>query len=322
MRRSDPTETAIITTRRTRPRVSANRTVRQRRPWRTRLPSVGDVQGALGRAARRMAPLLILLAACALLTALVVNGSHWLRTSPRFAISELAITGNARVTRAQILDALDRAGIAPGANVFGVSPAAVERLLERDPRIASVRARRVLPDRITIEITERQPVAIALVDGTPYLVEGNGRPFKRARLDTGEADGLLVISGIGRKVWGADPDAAAALIRDALAVTATYQRNQDRPAIGELHVDRNGTTLYTLEGAVGVRLGAARGPELDARLARLDVIWTALSTEERAAARTIHLDSVARPDRVTVGMAVEHDQNDQNVHNDHSALER
>ncbi len=46
------------------------------------------------------------------------------------------------------------------------------------------------------------------------------------------------------------------------------------------------------------------GPEADALIAasmnRFDATWSALTPAERAAAKTIHLDSRTRPDRVTV----------------------
>lgn len=279
-------------------RGATNRKLRQRRSLRLRIPPLSDVIAGAGRGARHAFPYLLL----ALATAGVAGGGwygwRWIHTSPRFVVADIAITGNVRVTRDQILA---RAAIAPTANIFSLSLAAVERAVGRDPWIASVHATRHLPGRVVIAVQERQAAAVVLIEH-PYLADAEGRLFKRAAIEQGETDGLIVVSGIDRATYNADPEAIATLVRDSLVVSAQYARDRARPPLGELHVDRTGTTLYTLDGAVAVRLGAARGPALDERLARFDVVWAALSPEERAAARTIHLDSAVRPDRVTVTM--------------------
>jgi cell division protein FtsQ len=296
----EPTVTAKIQTQRG-PSRAANRKLRQRRSW--RLPSAGTIVRAVGRGLRAALPALVVVALLAGVSAGAVYGWRWVRTSPRFAVSDISITGNTRVTRDEILA---RAAIPAGKNIFTVDLGAIEHAVAEDPWIASVHVTRHLPHQVTIRVTERTAAAVVLIDSTagqnPYLAGADGKLFKRAAMS--ETDGLVVISGIDRQTYTNDPDAAAAIVRDALGVMKSYAKSKiARPAIGEVHVDRTGMTLYTLAGAVALRLGTARGGELDDRLARLDVIWAALSPEERAAARVIHLDSVARPDRVTIGMA-------------------
>jgi hypothetical protein len=92
-------------------------------------------------------------------------------------------------------------------------------------------------------------------------------------------------------------------VREALAAAAHWHEDKERPPVGEVHLARAGLTLYTLEGAVAVRFGRARGADLVARLHRFDAIWASLSDEERAACKTIYLDSATRADRVTVELA-------------------
>jgi cell division septal protein FtsQ len=274
-----------------------NRKLKQKR--RVRLPSAWDLLAFAGRGVRGVAPALAALVVLAGVAAGARWGWSWLHTSPRFGLAVIDVAGNERVSREELL-AL--AGVEGGENVFSLPLADVERGALRSPWIASARARRELPDRLVLEVTERRPIAVVLVDGVPYLAGADGRPFKRAAVDAGECEGLLVVSGLPRALFAANADAAAALVRDAIATTAAYQKNAERPPVGEARVERGGTTLFTLEGAVALRLGTARGDELAARLERFDAVWSALTPEERAAARTIHLDGTVRPERITVGM--------------------
>jgi hypothetical protein len=146
--------------------------------------------------------------------------------------------------------------------------------------------------------------AVVFLDAAPYLADAQGKIFKRARLDTDEADGLPVVTGVDRGVFAADPSAGEAEVRRALLLAARWRENASRPALGEIHLGRDATTLFTWDGAVAVRLGASEpGEGFTARLERFDVVWGALASEERARARSIHLSSTARPDRVTVRLA-------------------
>jgi hypothetical protein len=246
--------------------------------------------------------LAIALGAASAVAAAALLAHGWLTTSPRFAVGRVDVAGNSRVTRESILA---RAGVTPGTNVFAVDLGAIEEAVGRDPWIAEVRAERRLPDRIRVAITERRAAALVRL-GSLYLADAGGRLFKPASIQRGEGDGLVAISGLDRRLWSAaaDPDAGPALIRMALSIVGRWHAEPTRPTIGEVELSRGGTTMYTLEGAVAVRLGTATAPDdLDERFHRFDVAWKALTAEERAAARTIHLDSATRRDRVTVRLA-------------------
>jgi cell division protein FtsQ len=283
----------------TRVRRRANRKLQQRRKIHLRLPDLRALAAGARSGLRRAAPLFALAAALAVCAAGAWGAWHWVTRSPRFAIRHVSVAGNTRVTEQEILAEAD---VAPGANLFRTSTDAIEARLARNPWIARARVSRRLPDGLRIDIRERQPAALVIL-GNPYLADAQGRPFKRAVLERGEADGLPVVTGISRAAWQHAPETGAAAVREALAVDARWRAVAGRPAIGEIHLDRGGITLYTLDGAVALLLGRAQGSELDARLARFDVIWASLSDEERAKARRIHLDSATRPDRVTVELA-------------------
>ena len=276
----------------------ANRKLRQRRPFRRLLPAPRDVAAATWRGTRRSAPVLLAILGIALVAGAGWLGWRWVKTSSRFALHELEVEGNVRVADAEVARA---AGIAPGTNVFSITPATISARVEQSPWIARARAERRLPNRLGVTVEERRPAAAVLMDGL-YLADRTGRLFKRADVRAGEADGLFVVTGLERRLWQNGSEAGTALVARAVEVVVAWSRAAERPAIGEVHLDTRGITLFTREGGVALRLGDVTGADLEERFRRFDAAWEAMTPAERRAARTMHLDST-RPDRVTVKLA-------------------
>lgn len=275
----------------------------RRRPaslW-ARAPRPRALADACGRALRRSLPALV--ATCAVLGAgaAIWLGYQFVTTSSRYAITSIEIHGARRLAADEVRAALP---VAAGDNVFLVSTDEVVRALRRDPWIASATARRVLPGTLVVELREHEPAAIAVL-GDPYLVGADGHPFKRARIEDGEGEGLPIVTGLDRAAYRRDPDAAARTIAAALDVLARWRARPDRPAIGELHVGAHGAlTLRTYDHGAAIELGSHDPPaRLDARLRSFDAVWAELrgGAGERGRARSFHLD--ARPDQVTVAFA-------------------
>jgi cell division protein FtsQ len=279
-------------------RLTLRRTRNRRRPgtlW-SRLPRPAAIADACGRAVRRALPAAAALAVLAVVGGGLWSGYRWVTRSPRFAITQIAITGAHRVDP----DALRaRLPIQIGDNAF-TGLAEVARVVRAEPWVAAAEVRRQLPHTVAIELRER--VAAALVElGELYLVDAGGRPFKRAALEAGEGDGLPVLTGLGRAAFAADPAAAAAVVRDALDALERWRGGTQRPAIAEVHLDPHGAvTLHTRSPAIAIQLGATGG-EAGARIRAFDTAWAGLSPDERARTRAIHLDT--RPDHVTVAFA-------------------
>jgi len=186
------------------------------------------------------------------------------------------------------------AGVAIGDRLLTVDPDRVAAKLAMHPWVATARVRRELPSVLAIEVTERRGLAAALM-GALYLLDENGRPFKRATFE--EADGLTVITGVTREQYAAVRPASEAVFREALALLAAYD---NRPKLSEIHVDpRAGFSLVLLDGAGEIRLG--RG-ETEEKLSRLDRILGAIGPRGPGALATVYLDG-ALADRVTVRLA-------------------
>jgi len=278
-------------------RLTVRKHKNRRRPgslW-SRLPKSGAIADACGRAVRRALPAAAAVAVLGAASGGVWASYRWLTTSPRFAITAITVQGTHRVTADDLRAALP---VRVGDNVF-VELAEVARAARDNPWIAAAAVHRILPHTIAIEVREHTAAAIVEL-GELYLADASGHPFKRAVLELGEGEGLPIITGIGRASYAANPDAAAATAKDAIAAFAGWQAAA-RPAIGEVHVDPHGAvTLHTYDQAIAIQLGPL-GAGLGARMHTFDAAWAGLSDAERGRTRAIHLD--ARPDHVTVAFA-------------------
>jgi cell division protein FtsQ len=255
------------------------------------------IADACGRALRRSLPALIAVGVLGAVGGTAWGGYRFVTTSSRFAITEIAISGNQQLSADQLRAALPAK---LGDNVFSIDLDAVTRELRENPWIASAEAHRQLPHTIAIDI--REHVATAVVQlGSLYLVDAEGHPFKRAELGADDGAGLPIITGLARTAYVANPAGTAEQIKGAMSALAAWRTVEDRPSIGEVHLDMHGAlTLVTYEQAIAIQLG-----DIDAGLAgrmqTFDAIWAELSPSERTRARAIHLD--ARDDQVTVAFA-------------------
>jgi cell division protein FtsQ len=206
--------------------------------------------------------------------------------SPRFQVKQIDISPAQHVRREELL-AL--AAVALGDKLLTIDTDAVAARLATHPWVARAQVKRDLPSVLHIDLVERRAAAVASLGAGLYLVDENGRPFKRARMD--EADGLPVLTGIGREPYAKLPEAAAAVFREAVAVLDEYRARPGRPALSEVSIDpRFGFALILLEGGAEIRLG--RG-EYGKKLAQLDQILEAVDKEHLggpSAVRVVNLD--------------------------------
>lgn len=253
-----------------------------------RLPPPRELLDACGRAIRRSTPALVGLALVAAFGAAAALSHRWITTSERFAIRRLEIRGAHTLATAAVAELLP---VHLGDNMFASDTRTLERALATHPWIAAAEVHRELPRTLVATITER--TAAAVVDlGALYLVEPSGAPFKRAAVESGEADGLPVITGIERLAFRTDPAATTRLIRSGLAAAAQWQARPSRPPVAEIAFDVfRGLTVHTRDPEISVFLGALDDPSLPERMAMFDAAWQALSADERDRTQTMYLDA-------------------------------
>lgn len=249
----------------------------------------------LGRLGRRLAELSVLVAA---VVGIVVLGrwTHgYVTMSPHFAVGVAEVTGNRQVG-AEAVQALS--GLPEGTNIFAVSPAEAARRVEGNPWVRSATVVRRLPSQLSIEVVEREPVALVRL-GELLLVDGDGVVFKA--LEPGDPTDLPVITGISQERFEANRGARVDLA-EALALLRLYEESglaRSQP-LAEVHVEPEGSlSIHTSREATHVRLGR---PPFRRKLSRLAQLFAELA-RQRAVAEYIYLeegDGQVQPDRAVV----------------------
>ncbi len=91
-----------------------------------------------------------------------------------FAIKAITITGTRELTEAEILD---MAGVGPRNSLVFLDVADVRARLKAVPLIKDANVSKLYPNRLLIEIEERQPTALWQKDGAVSLVAADGTPI-------------------------------------------------------------------------------------------------------------------------------------------------
>jgi cell division protein FtsQ len=175
----------------------------------------------LARVAGRVLKWGVPIAAVTLVAAALV---HAALRSPLFAVRQVTVNGNARLSAA----AVERlAGDVRGQNIFAVDLAAARERVLTSPWVADVTLARVLPSTLVVDVVERVPMAIArvgdrlfLVDDAGVVIDAYGLAYRD--LDLPLVDGLVAASG-GRPAADAE---RASLSR------ALFTSLRDRPDLG------------------------------------------------------------------------------------------
>ncbi len=218
--------------------------------------------------------------------------------APAFAITELEVEGLERVEEEALLDAAD---LHLGDNVFRHEVDALRERVLRHPWIATAEVDRRLPGRVSITVTEHEPVAVLALRGL-YLVSADGTVFKAVEL--GDPVDLPVVSGLDEGEFVSNRAFRTAVLLEVVALMHDYRSAGlwRREPIAEIRVDPTGDlSLRVGEDAMLVRLG--RGPHRT-KLRRLRQILDRLDRSE-SRAEYVYLDNARRPDRVTVRLREE-----------------
>ncbi len=201
-------------------------------------------------------------------TAAALFGPQLLRESDALCLHEISVRGNDMVPVGVILETAD---VDIGDNLTTLDLAAIADELSALPWIESATLRRSYPDRLTVQVVERQP-ALMLADEQLWFVDHLGEVFKP--VDPTEWTDLPVITGIDVDQRAVDPDGSRERLRRALAVIAAIGESQSLEAddIGEVAVERGGLYRVRLvEQQVDLRLAE---DNYETGLQRLDSLLT------------------------------------------------
>lgn len=218
-----------------------------------------------------------------LLCVLTIAGLAVAATWTAFDPKEIAVSGNHRVTRHEILA---RAAIPLHVTIWLQNTGAIERRIEAIPYIARAFVHRALPASIRIAVVERAPFAVVESGDDAAIVDHALRVLEPAI--GSEALPVFVIEPGANLAPGAYLRAREALqLRDAYDAVAG---KNILPAT--LALDRFGGLVATMPGGVKLLLGGSN--DLDRKLTLADAILAQVVRGQRRVA-AIDLRAPAAP---------------------------
>jgi cell division protein FtsQ len=187
-------------------------------------------------------------------------GVTWLLTSPRFAITEVAVSGASRLTPEEVVSA---SGIGPGTNLFRLDRAEVVAHVEALPLVRRADLVRRFPNRVTISIEERRPFTLVHA-GRLHWIDEHG--VSLGAEPRAVAPAVPVITGLSPSDLEGQPPSPRVAAGISLLRVLLRSESALIQQISEIDVSRpDGPVLYTVEG-VEVRIGSE---DWEARLGRL-----------------------------------------------------
>jgi cell division septal protein FtsQ len=221
-----------------------------------------------------------------------VGGKEALRRfvfeNPDYAIADVKFVTDGTLTRDQVLTTGD---LAEGRNIFLVNLSKARTEIEKMPQVENVEVTRTLPNRLSVTVTERRPIAwvVSRADEDPtvsdkaFLIDARGMLMRtKAKLE--EYLHFPVVSGVltenlvaGERVTTSEMQAALELIR----LTSDSTRFQAR------HVDlsKGYCLVVTAHTHAKITFGLDR---IEAQLARLHR-YLARAAEDQKEIQTVNL---------------------------------
>jgi cell division protein FtsQ len=214
---------------------------------------IGDFIGAMG-----------LLFSATVLCLLFIYGYSCLLSMPYFEIKEISVRGLKELTEKDIL-AL--AAIPPQQNLLSVNIEALVLRVSANPWVKNIYAGRELPNRLVLEVRERNPVAMVRQANDFYLMDNEGTVFKK--LGKGDDVDLPILTGID----GREKEKSKLLLStlNLLKTMSASGRYNYLGAISEVKVDDIfGLSLLTDTGLY-LKLGAGN---YENKLKQLNVVMS------------------------------------------------
>jgi cell division protein FtsQ len=195
------------------------------------------------------------LTACVVVAYAGWRGVTLVATAPALLVSEISVSGNARLATGEVLALLD--GLR-GRHILGLDLPDWRQRLTASPWVADAVLRRVLPATIEVHVVEREPMAIARLGSALYLIDASGVVLGEYGPAFVDLD-LPIVDGLDdpkdRRRGQVDP-ARAALAARVVAALAARPDLADK--VSQIDVSRPDDAVVMLEGDTALlRLGDA-----------------------------------------------------------------
>lgn len=197
----------------------------------------------------------------------LLAGWSGITSLPAFKVAEAKVMGAEHLSR---FDVLRAAGVGSDVSLLALNVGRVEQRLLQHPWVTGARVERLLPDKVRIAITERQPELVALVEGRFYYLDQQFRSF--ALLGSENAPDLPVFTGLSLADMVKPDDEMVELLGLARSLWQKLPA-ADKGAGGslsEIHLDRvRGLSLVWNDLGATVHLGFDSFAERLDRLAKV-----------------------------------------------------
>ena len=235
----------------------------------------------------RLWPLALLL-----LTSVVLV--HEFRTQNRFRLNEIELPVCRHLSQAALQSYLHTR---IGQNIFSVDLEGAAARIVSHPWIRTATVRRSLPDKLVVEASEHEAVALLQLEAL-YLVDVDGEPFKKH--ENGDPADLPLLTGFSVEAFAGGHELAAKREAKRIAQAVALLKRCETggpitPAqISEVHFDAiNGYSLVRADSGAQVRLGYGK---YDLKLRR----YRQLQQRLRGRLQQANLIDLVIPDRVLV----------------------
>jgi cell division septal protein FtsQ len=158
--------------------------------------------------------------------------------------------------------------------------------LTNNPWVETVRIHRYFPDRLSISITEREPLAIVNM-GYIYYLDKKGTVFKV--LNEGDKLDYPVVTGFNEEEMNSNPKGTGEALKTTCELLGVLREKGAfiLADVSEIHYDKGyGFTLFTSTGALPVKIGSG---DFAAKIDRFAHIYKELMVQ-RPSLQYIDLD--------------------------------
>lgn len=205
-------------------------------------------------------------------------------------LDKIEVEGCLRTDPQQIIKA---ASVSPETPMLDLRLKEISQRVEALPWVRSCAVRRVLPDKLSLQVVERNPIALIRLDKL-YYVDEDGTPFKQPA--PGEPLDYPVVTGWEAEEWrgGKRKD----LIEEALWFIREVhnQPSLSQEGVSEIQLSEIGDlTIFMVQGGAMIHM---HGGDMELKVRRLEEVWKSVATK-RLPVQYILYES---PDRIVVGL--------------------
>ena len=226
---------------------------------------------------------------------MALGARRYVKTSPRFAVTEIVVTGTRRRSPEEITNVAE---LSTGVNIFGVDTGRARTRILGDPWVKDATVEKKLPGKLTVSVVEKEP-AVLVASGDTYLYTRDGQPIKP--LEARDPSDFPIITGISTQTLLDDRDGAAKMVKAGLDFAESYERTglEKRAPVQEIHYEKDGA-MSVIVGKSGTVLALGRAPFKR----KLDQAVRIFAELDRRGQKpdTLYLDNEAHPERVVVRM--------------------